>query len=111
MAPIPRLRQSHQRKSLGKTAPVKATRGKKMLRHLDILPTRFQGPYRRSSNVMQFFPQSLPTYLIRNFLTAIVKLFSTRRNPDAAQKQQILDSASSVADVLLKHLEPIRSGE
>ncbi|KAI0268805.1 hypothetical protein BC834DRAFT_923157 [Gloeopeniophorella convolvens] len=43
------------------------------------------------------------------FFQAIVKLFSTRRNPDAAQKQQILDSASSVADVLLKHLEPIES--
>jgi len=45
------------------------------------------------------------------FPTAIVKLFSTRRNPDAAQKQQILESASIVADVLLKHLEPIESGE
>jgi E3 ubiquitin-protein ligase HUWE1 len=56
-------------------------------------------------------PQSLPMYLICNIPTAIVKLFSTRRNPDAAQKQQILDSASSVADVLLKHLEPIQSGE
>lgn len=44
-------------------------------------------------------------------LTAIVKLFSTRRNPDAAQKQQILESASSVADVLLKHLEPMDSGK
>jgi hypothetical protein len=57
------------------------------------------------------FPSGITTYLIRNFLTAIVKLFSTRRNPDAAQKQQILDSASSVANVLLKHLEPIQSGE
>ena len=44
-------------------------------------------------------------------LIAIVKLFSTRRNPDAAQKQQILESASSVADVLLKHLEPMESGK
>jgi hypothetical protein len=42
---------------------------------------------------------------------AIVKLFSTRRNPDPAQKQQILESASSVADVLLKHLEPMEAGE
>lgn len=58
-----------------------------------------------------FSLQNLTTYLIRNFLIAIVKLFSTRRNPDAAQKQQILDSASSVADVLLKHLEPMQTGE
>lgn len=39
------------------------------------------------------------------FFQSIVKLFSTRRNPDVAQKQQILESASGVADVLLKHLE------
>ena len=45
------------------------------------------------------------------FPTAIVKLFSTRRNPDAAQKQQILESASTIANVLLKHLEPMESGE
>lgn len=44
------------------------------------------------------------------FRSAIVKLFSTRRNPDAAQKQQILESASSVANVLLKHLDPMESG-
>lgn len=43
--------------------------------------------------------------------TAIVKLFSTRRNPDAAQKQQIFESASTIANVLLKHLEPMESGE
>ena len=40
-----------------------------------------------------------------------MKLFSTRRNPDAAQKQQILESASTIANVLLKHLEPMESGE
>jgi E3 ubiquitin-protein ligase HUWE1 len=45
------------------------------------------------------------------FITAIVKLFSTRRNPDATQKQQILESASTIANVLLKHLEPMESGE
>lgn len=45
------------------------------------------------------------------FPTAIVKLFSTRRNPDATQKQHILESASIVANVLLKHLEPMKSGE
>ena len=45
------------------------------------------------------------------FPIAIVKLFSTRRNPDATQKQQILESASTVANVLLKHLEPMESGE
>ncbi|KAI0305409.1 hypothetical protein B0F90DRAFT_1815046 [Multifurca ochricompacta] len=45
------------------------------------------------------------------FFQSIVKLFSTRRNPDAAQKQQILESASSVADVLLKHLEPMESAD
>ncbi|KAH9963908.1 hypothetical protein BC827DRAFT_99895 [Russula dissimulans] len=45
------------------------------------------------------------------FFQSIVKLFSTRRNPDSAQKQQILDSASSVADVLIKHLEPMESDD
>ncbi|KAI9511134.1 hypothetical protein F5148DRAFT_1373973 [Russula earlei] len=39
------------------------------------------------------------------FFQSIVKLFSTRRNPDSAQKQQIFESASNIADVLLNHLE------
>ncbi|KAI0051234.1 hypothetical protein FA95DRAFT_1602906 [Auriscalpium vulgare] len=45
------------------------------------------------------------------FFQAIVKLFTTRRNPDAVQKQHILDSASVVADVLMKHFEPIATDD
>lgn len=65
------------------------------------------------SPFLQCNPFSLRSLLVLNsvFPTAIVKLFSTRRNPDAAQKQQILESASTVANVLLKHLEPMESGE
>ncbi|KAI0063633.1 hypothetical protein BV25DRAFT_1854068 [Artomyces pyxidatus] len=41
------------------------------------------------------------------FFQSIVKLFTTRRNPEAVQKQQILDSATVLAGVLTKHLDPI----
>ena len=35
---------------------------------------------------------------------AVVRLFQTRRNPDASHKQRIMEASSVVADVLLGHL-------
>ncbi|KZT26754.1 hypothetical protein NEOLEDRAFT_1062431 [Neolentinus lepideus HHB14362 ss-1] len=43
--------------------------------------------------------------------TAIVKMFYTRRNPDPVQKKQIMDAASVVANIMLKHLEPKPLGD
>lgn len=39
-------------------------------------------------------------------ITAIVKLFFTRRTPDASTKQRILDTSTLVAGVVAKHLSP-----
>lgn len=43
--------------------------------------------------------------------TAIVKMFHARRNPEATQKKQILDSASIIANILLKHLQIPQFGQ
>lgn len=34
----------------------------------------------------------------------MVKMFYARRNPDPAEKKQIMDSSSVVADIMLKHI-------
>lgn len=34
----------------------------------------------------------------------MVKMFHARRNPDAVQKKQIVESSKIVADIMLKHL-------
>jgi E3 ubiquitin-protein ligase HUWE1 len=41
---------------------------------------------------------------------AVVKLFHTRRPPDAPTKQRILDASALIADVILKHLAPKEYG-
>jgi hypothetical protein len=41
---------------------------------------------------------------------AIVKMFYARRNPDSAQKKQIMESSSVIADIMLKHLRQELSG-
>lgn len=43
---------------------------------------------------------------ISQFVSAIVKLFFTRRTPDASTKQRILDTSALVAGVVAKHLSP-----
>lgn len=48
--------------------------------------------------------------LTGHLLAAVVRLFQTRRNPDAAQKQRILEAADVVADVALRHLSPRDTG-
>jgi E3 ubiquitin-protein ligase HUWE1 len=34
----------------------------------------------------------------------MVKMFHARRNPDAAQKQQITESSSVIAEIMVQHL-------
>lgn len=46
-----------------------------------------------------------------DILLAIVKLFYARRNPDAAQKKQILSAADVIASVMLGHLKQDISGK
>ena len=111
MAPILRLRRLHQQEFPDKKDLVKVIHEKRMPRLSDILLTRSLEHCLHSSNVILSPLRDLLLVLSSVFPTAIVKLFSTRRNPDAAQKQQILESASTVANVLLKHLEPMESGE
>jgi hypothetical protein len=41
---------------------------------------------------------------------AIVKMFYARRNPDTAQKKQIMESSSVIAEIMLKHLRQELSG-
>jgi E3 ubiquitin-protein ligase HUWE1 len=36
---------------------------------------------------------------------AIVKLFYARRNPDATQKKQILSASTTIAEIMVGHLE------
>ena len=43
---------------------------------------------------------------ISQSILAIVKLFFTRRTPDASTKQRILDTSALVAGVVAKHLSP-----
>ena len=43
---------------------------------------------------------------ISQCVLAIVKLFFTRRTPDASTKQRILDTSALVAGVVDKHLSP-----
>jgi len=43
---------------------------------------------------------------VSQFALAIVKLFFTRRTPDASTKQRILDTSTLVAGVIDKHLTP-----
>ena len=43
---------------------------------------------------------------ISQSISAIVKLFFTRRTPDASTKQRILDTSALVAGVVAKHLSP-----
>ena len=43
---------------------------------------------------------------ISPFILAIVKLFFTRRTPDAGTRQRILDTSALVAGVVAKHLSP-----
>ncbi|KAI8975845.1 hypothetical protein BD414DRAFT_580582 [Trametes punicea] len=48
----------------------------------------------------------IPTSLAP-FFQSVVRLFQTRRSSDVAQKQKIKEAAGILADVLVKHLEPL----
>ena len=61
-----------------------------------------------SSNVSTYLIVTLRVTLLPSI--ALVRLFHTRRNPDPAQKQRILDAANVVSDVAVKHLSPRNTG-
>lgn len=44
------------------------------------------------------------SFLTLWIMTAMVKMFHARRNPDVAQKKQITESSAVVADIMLKHI-------
>jgi E3 ubiquitin-protein ligase HUWE1 len=46
-----------------------------------------------------------------NTSKAIVKLFHARRNPDTAQRKQIMSSSTAIADIMLKHISQKNFGE
>jgi E3 ubiquitin-protein ligase HUWE1 len=71
----------------------------KALKHLtnglpNALSPLFQGGIIKSDSSMTYTDIAL----------AIVKMFYSRRNPDPPQKKQIVDSANTVADVILSHI-------
>ncbi|TFK54241.1 hypothetical protein OE88DRAFT_1786570 [Heliocybe sulcata] len=59
----------------------------------------------QNAKALHHLLKQIPSSLSPLF-SAIVKMFYTRRNPDPVQKKLIMDAASVVANVMLKHLEP-----
>jgi E3 ubiquitin-protein ligase HUWE1 len=67
--------------------------------------SKAEGPREQNAKALIHLMQGLPTALAP-FFQAIVKLFYARRNPDSAQRKQIMDSATVIASVMLKHISP-----
>ncbi|EKM54444.1 uncharacterized protein PHACADRAFT_174950 [Phanerochaete carnosa HHB-10118-sp] len=65
-------------------------------------PTK-KDPKEMNMRALRHLASQLPNSLAP-FFQSVVRLFQTRRNPDQAQKQRILDAADVVADVAVKHL-------
>jgi E3 ubiquitin-protein ligase HUWE1 len=66
------------------------------------------------SSLAPFFQGERVIYSLRVLLrvaAAMVKMFHARRNPDAAQKKQITESSSVIAEIMVKHLSPRAFGE
>ena len=60
-------------------------------------------PKETNMKALKHLASQLPNSLAP-FFQSVVRLFQTRRSPDQAQKQRILDAADVVADVAVKHL-------
>ncbi|XP_006461106.1 hypothetical protein AGABI2DRAFT_204611 [Agaricus bisporus var. bisporus H97] len=67
-------------------------------------PKQDETPVSRNAAALKYLTHGMPNVLAP-FFQAIVKMFHARRNPEASQKQQILDSAGVIASILLKHLQ------
>ncbi|KAF8906522.1 hypothetical protein CPB84DRAFT_1675694 [Gymnopilus junonius] len=64
---------------------------------------RHEGPRGWNASSLKHITQGLPNTLAP-FFQAMVKMFHARRNPDAVQKKQIVESSKIVADIMSKHL-------
>ncbi|OCH84897.1 hypothetical protein OBBRIDRAFT_891524 [Obba rivulosa] len=62
------------------------------------------GPQEWNARALKHIASQIPSCLAP-FFQAVVRLFQTRRSNDLSQKQKIRDTASVLADVLVKHLE------
>ncbi|KAI6021384.1 hypothetical protein BKA83DRAFT_4464115 [Pisolithus microcarpus] len=58
----------------------------------------------KNAKALKHLTHGLPTALAP-FFQAIVKLFYARRNPDSAQKKQILSAADIVAGIMIGHIK------
>ncbi|PFH51493.1 hypothetical protein AMATHDRAFT_58882 [Amanita thiersii Skay4041] len=58
----------------------------------------------QNAAALKHLTHGLPSSLAP-FFQAMVKMFHARRNPDPAQKKQIEESSTIVADIMLKHLK------
>ncbi|KAJ6586954.1 hypothetical protein DFH09DRAFT_1359428 [Mycena vulgaris] len=56
-----------------------------------------------NATALKHLTHGLPSSLAP-FFQAMVKMFHARRNPDAAQKKQITESSSVIAEIMVKHL-------
>ncbi|KAJ7770214.1 hypothetical protein DFH07DRAFT_269298 [Mycena maculata] len=56
-----------------------------------------------NATAIKHLTHGLPSSLAP-FFQAMVKMFHARRNPDAAQKKQITESSSVIAEIMVKHL-------
>ncbi|KAJ7703165.1 hypothetical protein B0H17DRAFT_1175941 [Mycena rosella] len=56
-----------------------------------------------NATALKHLTHGLPSSLAP-FFQAMVKMFHARRNPDAAQKKQITESSSAIAEIMVKHL-------
>ncbi|KAJ7132750.1 hypothetical protein C8R43DRAFT_929975 [Mycena crocata] len=56
-----------------------------------------------NATALKHLTHGLPSSLAP-FFQAMVKMFHARRNPDPAQKKQITESSSLIADIMVKHL-------
>ncbi|KAI0326605.1 DUF913-domain-containing protein [Cubamyces sp. BRFM 1775] len=63
-------------------------------------------PKDKNANGLKHLVTQIPTSLAP-FFQSVVRLFQTRRTSDLSQKQKIKEAAGILADVLVKHLEPL----
>ncbi|KAH8107868.1 hypothetical protein BXZ70DRAFT_1014411, partial [Cristinia sonorae] len=66
-------------------------------------PKKEEGPREQNVKALKHLSNQIPTTL-SSFFQAVVRLFQSRRNPDAAHKQRIFSAATRVSDVALEHL-------
>ncbi|KAG6336038.1 hypothetical protein ID866_3054 [Astraeus odoratus] len=74
------------------------------------IPLRKETLKDKNAKALKHLTHGLPSALAP-FFQAIVKLFYARRNPDTAQKKQILSTADVVAGIMIDHLKQGFTGE